>query len=148
MSNKFDRFYNYLKNNVGFENLTLKEICQRMYNQGYSDNYEGGKEITEEEVLKEIETNLFIEQIQDFLNNPEKHKDFLKSTPYVRVVFPCTQSDKDRCSDVGAVEPGIKCSMLVNLNKLCRVEGEKLKKDFSKFLTSEEIEIYKEIKEK
>ena len=58
MSNKFDRFYNYLKNNVGFENLTLKEICKRMYNQGYSDNYEGGKEITEEEVLKEIETNL------------------------------------------------------------------------------------------
>lgn len=148
MSNKFERFYNYLKNDIGFENLTLKEICQRMYNQGYSDNYEGGKEITEEEVLKEIETNLFIEQIQDFLNNPEKHKDFLKSTPYVRVVFPCTQSDKciafpDRCSDVGAVEPGIKCSMLVNLNKLCGVEGEKLKKDFSKFLTSEEIEIYK-----
>ena len=34
MSNKFNCFYDYLKNDVGFENLTLKEICQRMYNQG------------------------------------------------------------------------------------------------------------------
>ena len=119
-----------------------------MYNQGYSDNDEGGKEIPIEEISKEIEANLFIEQIQDFLKNPEEHKDFLENTPYVRVVFPCTQRDKcaefpDKCSDVGAVEPGIKCSMLVNLNKLCGVEGEKLKKDFSKFLTSEEIEVYK-----
>jgi 3D (Asp-Asp-Asp) domain-containing protein len=54
MSNKFDCFYDYLKNDVGFENLTLKEICQRMYNQGYSDNDEGGKEIPIEEVSREI----------------------------------------------------------------------------------------------
>ena len=50
MSNKFDCYYNYLKNDVGFENLTLKEICQKMYNQGYSDNDEGGKEIPIEEI--------------------------------------------------------------------------------------------------
>lgn len=148
MSNKFDCFYNYLKNDVGFENLTLKEICQRMYNQGYSDNDEGGKEIPIEEISREIEANLFIEQIQEFLNNPEEHKDFLESTPYVRVVFPCTQRDKcvafpDRCSDVGAIDPGIKCSKLVNLSKLCGVEENegKLKEDTSKLLTPEEIEV-------
>lgn len=148
MSNKFDCFYNYLKNNIEFENLTLKEICQRMYNQGYSDNVEGGKEIPIEEISKEIEANLFIEQIQDYLNNPEEHKDFLESTPYVRVVFPCTQKDKciafpDRCFDVGAIDPGVKCSKLVNLSKLCGVEGNegKLKKDTSKLLTPEEIEV-------
>ena len=105
MSNKFDCYYNYLKNDVGFENLTLKEICQKMYNQGYSDNDEGGKEIPIEEISKEIEANLFIEQIQDFLKNPEEHKDFLENTPYVRVVFPCTQRDKctefpDKCFEM------------------------------------------------
>ena len=142
MSNKFDCYYNYLKNDVGFENLTLKEICQKMYNQGYSDNDEGGKEIPIEEISKEIEANLFIEQIQDFLNNPEEHKDFLENTPYVRVVFPCAQRDKcaefpDKCFEMCAIKPGVKCSKIVNLSKLCGVE--KAKKN-TKLLTPEEAE--------
>ena len=145
MSNKFDCYYNYLKNDVGFENLTLKEICQKMYNQGYSDNDEGGKEIPIEEISKEIEANLFIEQIQDFLNNPEEHKDFLENTPYVRVVFPCAQRDKcaefpDKCFEMCAIEPGVKCSKIVNLSKLCRGENEKMKENTSKLLTPEEAE--------
>lgn len=143
MSNKFDCYYNYLKNDVGFENLTLKEICQKMYNQGYSDNDEGGKEIPIEEISKDIEANLFIEQIQDFLKNPEEHKDFLENTPYVRVVFPCTQRDKcdefpDKCFEMCAINPGVKCSKIVNLSELCEVE--KAKKNTSKLLTPEEAE--------
>ena len=140
MSNKFDCYYNYLKNDVGFENLTLKEICQKMYNQGYSDNDEGGKEIPIEEISKEIEANLFIEQIQDFLKNPEEHKDFLENTPYVRVVFPCKQRDTctefpDKCFEMCAIKPGAKCSKIVNLSELCGVE-----KNTSKLLTPEEAE--------
>lgn len=142
MSNKFDCYYNYLKNDVGFENLTLKEICQKMYNQGYSDNDEGGKEIPIEEISKDIEANLFIEQIQDFLKNPEEHKDFLENTPYVRVVFPCTQRDKcdefpDKCFEMCAINPGVKCSKIVNLSELCGIE--KAKKN-TKLLTPEEAE--------
>ena len=142
MSNKFDCYYNYLKNDVGFENLTLKEICQKMYNQGYSDNDEGGKEIPIEEISKEIEANLFIEQIQDFLKNPEEHKDFLENTPYVRVVFPCTQRDKctefpDKCFEMRAIKPCVKCSKIINLSELCRIK--KTKKN-TKLLTPEEAE--------
>ena len=111
-----------------------------MYNQGYSDNDEGGKEIPIEEISKEIEANLFIEQIQDFLKNPEEHKDFLENTPYVRVVFPCTQRDKcaefpDKCFEMCAINPGVKCSKIVNLSELCGVE--KAKKN-TKLLTPEE----------
>lgn len=135
----FDRLMERIKKEG--DKLTFEEACFFLYNQGHLDSTSQGVEITPEE----WETECFLKFVKDCVVNPHNKEAYkLEGNDYVRISYPCTghldcQNWPDRCEDVGG--DGYTCSRLVNINKLCGVEAEKVKnKAEGKFLTRDEID--------
>lgn len=143
---RFNNYYKYLKNNGDFERLPLKKLLEKVYQQACIDCGAGeGKDISNEEVEKFLETQMFLDFVQDCIVHPTDAVK-LPQNDFVLVHQECTPEDRakcvafpDRCIDVGCVAEGGGCDVLLNLSKLCGIESDKNETIDDKLLTEDEV---------
>ena len=121
----FELFWRYIKSSKDFENLSLKELMWKVYNQACADCGQDYSDISIEETQKIVEDAMFFNFVQECILHPQETNS-IKNNDYVKVVYKC-EPDKciaypDRCEDVGCEEGHM---AIINLSKLCGVDSEK-----------------------
>lgn len=143
---RFNNYYKYLKNSGDFERLPLKKILEKVYQQACLDCGAGEvKDISNEEVEKFLETQMFLDFVQDCIAHPTDAVK-LPQNDFVLVHHECTPEDRakcvafpDRCRDVGCTTEG-GYDVLLNLSKLCGIESNEKEEISDKLLTQSEID--------
>lgn len=124
----FNKYFDYLIKEGKLSSYTIKGLCYKCYCQG-TTRVNDLKEISMEEVEKWLENKEFFDFIRSCISHPEQMKNGCSTSGIVKIVYPCTAEDKekcvawpDRCEECGG--DGQTCGYeYVDLAKLCGVES-------------------------
>ena len=124
----FNKYFDYLIKEGKLSSYTIKDLCYKCYCQG-TTRINDLKEIPMEEVEKWLENKEFFDFIRSCISHPEQMKNGCSTSGIVKIVYPCTAEDKekciawpDRCEECGG--DGQTCGYeYVDLAKLCGVES-------------------------
>lgn len=123
----FNKYFDYLMKEGKLSSCTIKDLCYKCYCQGTTRI--SSKEVSIEEVEKWLENKEFFDFIESCISHPEQMKNECSNSGIVKVVYPCTAEDKekcvawpDRCEECGG--DGQICGYeYIDLAKLCGVEN-------------------------
>lgn len=124
----FNKYFDYLIEEGKLSSYTIKDLCYKCYCQG-TTRVNDLKEISMEEVEKWLENKEFFDFVRSCISHPEQMKNGCSTSGIVKIVYPCTAEDKekcvawpDRCEECGG--DGQICGYeYVDLAKLCGVES-------------------------
>lgn len=124
----FNKYFDYLIEEGKLSSCTIKDLCYKCYCQG-TTRVNDLKEISMEEVEKWLENKEFFDFVRSCISHPEQMKNGCSTSGIVKIVYPCTAEDKekcvawpDRCEECGG--DGQICGYeYVDLAKLCGVES-------------------------
>lgn len=123
----YDQYFNYLMKEGKLKSLSLYDLGYLIYCQGTTKPI--SRDVSIEEVEKWLENKEFFDFIESCISHPEQMKNECSTSGIVKIVYPCTAEDKekcvawpDRCEDCGG--DGQVCGYeYIDLAKLCGVEN-------------------------
>lgn len=139
---EFDQYFDYLMKTEKIDALSLRELAYKAYCQGSTKSR--AKDIPIEDVEKWLENKEFFDFIESCIRHPEQMENKGPASGIVKVVYPCTAADKekciawpDRCEECGG--DGETCGYeYIDLAKLCGVDTDENKEEPRGSITQEE----------